>query len=565
MIGRRMTAAARAAAVGAALAMALTGCIALPTSGDVAPFDVGTDAQTDDVGFLPDGPIAGATQEDQLRGFIRAGNGPSDYGVARQFLSPDFAAAWLPNDMVYITDGGQGTTQRIDDDSLVLTLTLTAQVDASGAYTALPTPVQLPISVDFVKQKGEWRISAAPNAIVLSRNNFGTIFDGFPLYFLDPGSRFLVPDLRWFPSRGSGERIVRALLDGPSPWLAPGVVSAFPEGTQLGTDGVDITAGVATVDLPSQVLAETPATKALMFEQLDSTLTALDTVTSLRLAVGGIPVQVPDADGPQPVSSLPVSATPLGGQENAFGYLTRSSVTTIPGISEQVVALAATEATLSRDDTVLAALTDDGTYLVTAANDPLLIDDRDGLVAPSIDPEDFVWSAATTDTSSEVIVVGPDGKKHDLALSAGILTGRLVSLDLSRDGTRALFAVMTATGPMLTMAAVSRDAAGTPVALGPPIVLPLGASGTIVDTAWVDELKVVAILAQESGTVARTVEVGGRSVSIGPAAAAVKVVGGNGGVAGLRVLDSAGDVLQSDGTGSWQRTGVTATFLADQQ
>ena len=87
------------------------------------------------------------------------------------------------------------------------------------------------------KVGGQWRISELPNGIVLSRDNFENSFSEYPLYFFDPDFRYLVPDVRWFPNCSGtvADRIVNALLAGPSNWLQGGVVTtAFPADVKVG-------------------------------------------------------------------------------------------------------------------------------------------------------------------------------------------------------------------------------------------------------------------------------------------------------------------------------------------
>ncbi|MET0734233.1 MAG: hypothetical protein ABWY55_01105, partial [Microbacterium sp.] len=80
-----------------ATVLALTACAGLPTSGPVnegLPAD--HDAGSPDFSFIPDRPQPGATPEQIVEGFIRAGSGPADnWARAREFLAP--GADWQPN------------------------------------------------------------------------------------------------------------------------------------------------------------------------------------------------------------------------------------------------------------------------------------------------------------------------------------------------------------------------------------------------------------------------------------------------------------------------------------
>ena len=70
----------------AVAALALSACAGLPTSGPVTPgLPAGTDAGNPDFSFRPDSPQPGATPEQIVTGFIRAGSGPADNrAIARE-------------------------------------------------------------------------------------------------------------------------------------------------------------------------------------------------------------------------------------------------------------------------------------------------------------------------------------------------------------------------------------------------------------------------------------------------------------------------------------------------
>ena len=185
-------------------------------------------------------------------------------------------------------------------------------MDSTGVYSEQPGASNQTLAFAFEQEDGEWRISRAPDGIVLSQTTFDTVFRAQPLYFLDPSSRFLVPDVRWFPLRGTFQnRVAQALLEGPASWLAGGVViSGFPEGTTLArSEGVVIDAGVATVTLSEAASAATPAQKAQMRQQLAATLG----VSTVVLKVGPVTLDSPDVGTPPErpqVVGQPIVGTP---------------------------------------------------------------------------------------------------------------------------------------------------------------------------------------------------------------------------------------------------------------
>ena len=79
-------------AIVAVAALVLSACAGLPVSGPVNPgLSAGTDAGSPEFLFRPDEPQPGATPEQIVEGFIRAGSGPgpaANWEVARMFLAP---------------------------------------------------------------------------------------------------------------------------------------------------------------------------------------------------------------------------------------------------------------------------------------------------------------------------------------------------------------------------------------------------------------------------------------------------------------------------------------------
>lgn len=560
-------------ATAAVVALLLGGCVAIPTSGDVSSFDVERQAEGGAVPFLPNGPEAGASQAEIVEGFLRAGVGPQEsYGVAREFLATDFAARWSPNEQVAVFEGAIAEPTPVDDDTMTTSVSSVATVDASGVYAASPQPVEQELSFDFVQEDGEWRIASAPNVVVLSRSNFGEIFRDYTLYFSDPSGDYLVPDLRWFPAlptsggrSTTGERVVRSVLAGPVEWLAPGVVSAFGDDTQLPAEFLRIADGVATVDLPSQVLAESGAVKRRMLAQLSAALADVDGVTEVRLTVGRFPMQVPSG-GDEPISDPAAAATPVGLRDGVFGQLGSNAVEPLDGLGTVVAGLSPVGAAVSRDRSAVAVLAADGeVFAVRAGSDPQAVDDRADLITPTIDPFGYVWSVPASDIAG-MQASGADGEPHQVPIADAAGDERVVAAELSRDGTRMLMAVDTAAGPALQVRAVLRDADLMPVGLGGPLTVTVGVAGGLLDVAWVDSSTVAVLVSQETGPVVRSIAIGGRSAALGGVPGAVQLVGGNG-VAGLRALDADGAVHLPTSTpnGTWPATGVSAAFLAAQQ
>lgn len=540
-------------AVASAALLMLAGCVAIPTSGNVQTQEI--DANPDDVQNieLPEGPIAGQDMTEILQGFIRAGRGPQgNYQVAKQFLAAN--TEWNGTSRVLVTTSPISPLV-VDGDTLTITVTVVGEVDATGHYSTIPSQSQT-LSYDFVEVDGEFRISRADPGTVLSANGFANAFRAYPLYYFDPSFELLVPDLRWFPfTRSAADRIVKELLAGPTPWLGSGVlISAFPEGTE---GSAEYSAPEVLVDLSADVRTESGVTQRRMIQQLEASLGALGNVTQIEVTAGELSL-APVADDSTPESVYSVRDGAIGGHEGRFGILTADGIAPLSTIDTRADPLAPVAASLARDRSSVAVLGPAGVSLVGPAAEPLLLDARPGLVAPSLDPHGFTWSTPRDDPGG-LIVVDSEGAAHPLPLA---VDGQVVAIDVARDGARLLVALATPAGPRVIVVGIQRDADLVPVAFG--AAFDLDADGTVLDVAWVDGTHVAVLWADEGTASVDVLALGGPSESLGEIDGATSIVGGNL-VAGIRVLTADGSVQRPSDAGGWRETGLVASFLGTQQ
>ena len=552
------------AALAAVTLLGATACAAIPTGGPVRSGQSITDeSPTGGVDYRPTGPEDGANQTDLLTQFIDAATGAqNDYAVAREFLSSGFSQKWNPRQGVTIRQG-DGDVERVGDEELTYTLTASASVDADGEYTQAVRPTSSTLTFQFVREDGQWRISYAPDGIILSPVNFTSVFQPHALYFYDPTYRFLVPDERWFLARSStSTRIVSALLAGPAEWLEGSVVSSFPEGTQLSLNAVTIESGSAQVDLSSEALRANTVEKVRMREQLTDSLSSVATISSVDLTVEGVPVPLPDSSGTSAQRNPDVDARPLVVQDRVTGYATAGTgdVTALGGgLSDRIAGLRPQSLALSASGSVAAVGNDDGVFVVRSGKAPLRIDTREDLVAPSIDDQGFVWVAQRSDTRS-ITAYGLGGDPH--TVTSTLPDGKLVSFQVSRDSTRALALLDTDDGAALYVVAITRGSDRAPTSLGPPVRVQ-AAEGDPVGAAWVDELDVASVGRTSAGSSVVRTTVGGQWDTLAkPDGRATGIVGGSGSAMLLRMSD--GSVLQSTG-GAWDTTGVEASVLGVQR
>ena len=539
----------------------LAGCGGIPMGGSPEAGELVDDEVEVEIGFAPQGPRDGATQEEIVQDFIRAATNPQGrYTVAKQFLTERFRDEWNPDEIVLVRSSA-GSSTKVSETEIEYEFTTSAVVDADGRYKESSGSSTL--EYELVQVGDEWRIDLAPPGIVLSDGQLDDVFREYSLFYFDPSYKYLVPDVRWFPNQSTvASNVVGALLRGQSGWLGNGVLlSAFPVGTALGPDLVTISSGVASVDLTEEVRSASNTDRDRMRQQLLASLSSLANVSSVVITVDGTPISVPDAGTSAAISSPEVEALPLVRVDDTFGYSSNGEVTTIPAISQRVIDVAGKAATLARGSKRAAVLGNGGVYAVGAGDtEPVRVDRRPGLVPPSIDNSGYIWSAQRSDAAG-LRAIDFEGEVFEIA-SALPEGARVVSLDVSRDGARILLYLTTTGGPRLAVAGILRQDS-VPTSLSELQYFPVGA-GVPIDATWVDDRTVATLARSGAETSVTAWTIGGPSEELGELPGGLAIVGGVDGTDGLRVLTSDGQVFQPRGS-SWQLTDVVASFIATQQ
>jgi hypothetical protein len=279
---------------------AVSGCATLPTTGAVVSEP--RRSQASDPGRAaidPDPPAGGASPSLIIDGFLHAmATYQPGYPAARQYLTATAKGTWRPEAGVIVYADGSAPT--VTADKVTMEVPLVGTLGADGAFDAGGGG---PWSHDFglVKENGEWRLSRPPGGIVMSRYLFASGFVRHDVFFLDPTRTTLVPDAR-FVARGNRtpSTVLRMLLAGPSPWLAPSVLTAVPAQTTL--IGSVIDSGEITI--PFSGVPSNATDRSLMCAQIAQLLRQLPDVTGFRLTAQGAAVDIPEqrADGSIPLS-----------------------------------------------------------------------------------------------------------------------------------------------------------------------------------------------------------------------------------------------------------------------
>lgn len=541
--------------LGLALVFVLTACTGLPTTGYVNP---GRGPQTDDTqafAFVPDGPQDDATPAEIVEGFLRAGSGPADdWATAKLFLAP--GTSWDPRARVTIDRlADRRATAAPDGTAVTVALTSIAGVDADGAYAPTASGTSETLSYGLARVDEQWRITSAPDGVVLYEEVFPTVYQAASVAYFDPTWTFIVPDVRWFPRPLVASRVATALVDGkPSAWLAGAVQSAFPDELSLVGRSVTLSSsGVAQVQLPRAALSLDRTTLDRMQTQLSRSLVTAG-ISEVQMTVEGTPITASEV--PVRVTRVdpsPAVLTAVG----VFGALAGDAIEPIGGLSDAVESLAPNAVEVEADRSLAAVRTQQGSVASALADGrTFLLDERAGLIAPSIDGEGEIWSVPSN-APTQVRAFTPEGVPREIG-NAWPDASEIVSMQVSRDGTR-VAAIVTVSGVReVWVAGIEREDTG--VSLGPPHVLSFSQQGAF-DLAWLDDTTVGVLATADGASRLRELNVGGRGTEASAPDGARTLAAGS---TSVRVLDDAGRLFSRRGS-SWTLVASGIRVLAAQQ
>jgi hypothetical protein len=546
----------------AVLAVVLAACAGLPTSGKVNYGLSTSDApDSEDVSFLlPDSPQPGATPEQIVEGFIRAGSGPgarAQWDRAREFLTPDFAQAWDPSAGVIVDVFEDRVASETDEGVVTLATTVVATVDEGGAYERAELAELAELPFELARIDGEWRISFALDGVVLDRDEFPRVFHDYSVMYFDPTWQFLVPDARWFPTTSAARDVALALNDGPSTWLAESVESAFPEGVEV-VAAVPRPGNAYEIEVSEAALAIDRETTDRIYTQLRASLASAG-VSEIELTVRSTPIEA-EAVG---VRSTRVPGAPLVLTEDGFGFLAGGDeLEPIPGLSQIVADFDPVAVQVGPEREAAAVRQSDGAVSILRADETYdVLDTRDGVIDPSIDPFDIVWTVPR-DQPGGVQAYLPDLSPVIIA-DAWPGASAIHAMSVSRDGSR-VAAVVTAGGrTALWVAGIVRGADQVPERLGDPVPLAT-VPGSSRGLAWLDDLSIGVLSGDDEGTTVIEQVVGGLTAEPSGAPANMTSIAGGTSLSSVRLLADDGTLSVKRGT-SWQPTATGVLVLATQQ
>ncbi|WP_291797014.1 MULTISPECIES: LpqB family beta-propeller domain-containing protein [Brevibacterium] len=550
----------RALASGVAVAcLLLSGCASIPVDGETGTIEV--EEPVDGLGseFEPDGPAEGAEAHDIVRGFLAAGAGyADDFAVARSFLTEDFAKEWDPQAGVTVMPADTSFDSLIpnvtsDSRDVRLRLPVDAMLNSQHVYREQRPDTEAEWEFSLRQVNGEWRISDAPQGLVLTHASFAAVFDSYPLYFYTDGYDHLVPDTRWFiRSTSTATEVVSALLAGPADHLRGAVTSAVPDGTHLDPRSVTVEGGIAQVALDASVQGLDGEDEGRLVNQIAATLRGLSSTNSVSVTS---PAGELSAQGTEmPPVGVQTDQRPVVVSGGVLARLTDARVEPVaglpepaPGVNEPAVSFdEKTYAYLARGDTELHRIVPE------SGDEGVVLSDAQGLVAPSFDRFGNIWTS-TRSNDGGVSVLRPSGDLVEVP--AQWLAGRdVVTLAVSRDGTQ--LAVVSAEddgGRRIDVIGILRNDDGVPTGLTGETPLRVGAGFTdVVDFSWAGAAQ-LAVLGSLDGEPAQPYSVGvsGPSRELGEVEGGVSITASSDSPS-IRITTEAGE-LYSYGSDSWQK------------
>jgi hypothetical protein len=567
--------------VALAVATALSAaCGGIPTSG---PVHAG--ARLDGPSPLRDlavPPVLGASAADIVHGFLRAEPGlDGDLAVARSYLTGSAARTWLPtfpqSPVVVYPDESSLHIVAGPDGTFTVSTPIEATVDVNGVYTAAAAGAKSTLKLKVDKVGSQWRISSIDQAqsLWLAGYDLDGFYDQVALYYVAPGTRQLVPDLRWFPATpGLATVVARAQLEPPPAYLRSAVSTGIPAATRLAVDSVPSNGSVATVDLNSFARQPSQADRVMLYAQLAAAVTQAPGVEAVKVLVDGKVLDLPGqslgsgttAEALGFSTSVSLSAGPitlaLKGTRSVLDPLAGldDTTTSFPAGALPTPAVRLRSLARSTDAREFAGVVEGGRALVRIIDGATatVLSNAPDLTRPSYDLDRWLWTVSSgdgADTRVHVLLTGPGVESKDVTVTtpaAPWLAGRQVTaLRISRDGARALVTSVRRGAWRIDIAGVQRDAHGRPLSLGAPLRVGSGLSD-VADAAWVTpgEVAVLGRSATDARSQPYLVTIGGEVIELPLVADAVGIAAGDNESA-VAVITAKGEVLDRGGSTGW--------------
>ncbi|GHC45267.1 LpqB family beta-propeller domain-containing protein [Streptomyces flavofungini] len=473
----------RTGVVLAACGVLVAGCAAMPDEGNMKKVDASQrpDSQSQvRVYAMPPPEDAGAV--DIVQGFLEAlTSDDPDFAIARKYLTKKASQNWHPErSTTVLADGPNTVADNVGNNSegertYSLTGRRLATVNAQRAYK--PDAKQYRQAVHLTQQSGPngpvWRIDVPPSGVVIGESDFERNYQAVNKYYfaLPPGNvktrdrpggqQGLVADPIYVRQRIDPlTETVRALLDGPSNWLAPVVRSAVPIGARLASGTKSLTPDdknklVVPLNDRADTLGHDQCTQVaaqLLFTLQDLTASGVEQVELQRRNGSQLCVLSKDRAetvAPHRTADLPAYQYFIDEKKrlvrmpgNAGSNAAPEPVTGPFGDEEQPLRSAA----VSRDEEHAAGVSPDGRRLYTTSvvskstlGGPELRShaksEKDGLSTPSWDGRGNLW-VADRDRKRPRLLWLSEGTGEPVQVRVPDLNGRIEAVRVAADGVR---------------------------------------------------------------------------------------------------------------------------------
>ena len=281
-----------------AVLLLVTGCATVPTKGTVRSGSrQGLAPDLGGVGVEAKPPRDTFNDMDIVNGFLEAmSDSQGALDIARQYMTPEAAAAWKPESGTVVYDQRPDALARRAG-GIQLTARKIATINQRGEW--IPAPANVPADFFFklTKVNGQYRVASAPPGVYLGSNQVDLKLAPRDLYYFTPGREMLVPDPVYLPvNLSSGQaatQLVQELLKGPTGRLGSGVITLAPPGTEVQVS-VPVEFGVATVALNDAAASMRDQDRRLLAAQIVWTLNQIS--LRVKITVGGAPLLPDDPD-----------------------------------------------------------------------------------------------------------------------------------------------------------------------------------------------------------------------------------------------------------------------------
>jgi hypothetical protein len=481
---RRRLLAVLAAVTGA---LVISGCVSVPNAGPVLSYPVNQETGSQsgqNMQFIATPPRNGWNPQEIVEGFlIAAAAFGNQAAVAREYLTPAESKLWKPswNAYVYQTrpsvaapqyqvapsspsakggkagKGGKGG-RSAKHGPTGATVEVNGKIQATlsnvdGTYAvpsgpgsdgASPGPFQL------VNTGGQWRISSAPDELLLTPAQFADDYELRNLYFFDPNWRFLVPDPVYVPLQASASTLTSDLVSylqkQPGDWLNGGATqTAFPLPSHLKVKA-SLAGNLATVNVTGKINKDqcSEVLSQLLWTLVGSGQSGSQ-VDAVELIVNGTPF----GSAVNPVQNLLQAKYQPGPHAGStFYYLGGAGeLYSQAGVTGKPVPIAKVGTKFSQ-----IAVSKDGKYLAALRNDALFIGPiRGPLVRQpgsyatlSWDPTDNLWAATAANAQIYVFRTGASPNSRQAQPILVTVTpgdeiptgGQFTALQIAPDGVR---------------------------------------------------------------------------------------------------------------------------------